>query len=356
MRDANDVTVEHAIVHIVDHGKPEPILSELELDLNGNNALKEYFSSQVENALGDPQTGSALFSEEGDQAAQEACFHILEEESFILSSQELARLLWAAMGKDQRIVPGSLAVMLYTASNYPDITFLALIKLDPGRALVQRVATQGGKQVVTFDVRGDVLPTTHEKLHKAALIPPRGFSAEFHLLLLDRQVAAVAANFFARKFLNTVPAIDPRTLTDAFYAAAQNAYNVLSFSPPEGVTRITPAEGVALQQHTNYALQTPAVNTSSWVAKLPLPKEARAVVAEQIKKRLPEDVKIEIDQTYARDKLLKKTRFRGDYGVLFEVELQHVDDVVKKRTEKKNPAGTIVTVLQIEVPHLEWVK
>lgn len=63
--------------------------------------------------------------------------------------------------------------------------------------------------MVKFEVHENGLPTTREKLHKAALIKP-----DYDLLLLDRQVSAMAASFFAQKFLGAVPA--QRRETGAF--------------------------------------------------------------------------------------------------------------------------------------------
>src|ERR1700749_2340686 len=239
MRNATNVEVRRAIVHIVDNRENEPILSAVDLPLMESKPLGEYFSSQVANALHDAQTSSAVFSTDAELTAARQCFRILKDgDSFIPASQELARLLFAAMGKDKRIAPGSLAVCVYTAANYPGVNFLALIKIDPARALVQKVARRDGKRVVSFDVNDLVMPTAREKLHKAALIPPPAEDKSFDLLLLDRQVTAVAADFFAYKFLNSIPAREPREMTNDFYIGALNAYNKLVGMPTRGAVHV----------------------------------------------------------------------------------------------------------------------
>jgi hypothetical protein len=356
MRDATDVTVQRAIVHLINHRKNDLIQSAEELDLAGNQKLRDYFSDQVRNALSDGQTRSAKLSPAGDQSAIQESYKILTDpKHFIPSSQELARLLFVAMGTDARIKPASLAVCVYSASNYSSSSFLALIKIDPTEALIEKVETQKGKQVVTFEVLNDVMPTKEVKLRKAALIPPKGTVKNLDLLLLDRQVTVVAANFFAYGFLNTVRAIEPSVLTQKLYLGAQKAYNRLQF-PPEGEPKITPAEAIAFQQEIEAVLQKPAVNIQSWPKTLPLSEEARNVVAVHIKTELPQEKKIPIDRDFARDKLLRITRFRGDYGVMFEVERKHFDEVVKKEEHWKSTDGKNMTRLIIEVPELQWVK
>jgi hypothetical protein len=245
-------------------------------------------------------------------------------------------------------------VCLYTASNYPSAKFLALIKLDPGNALVQRIGTQEGKQVVTFEVRENVLPTAREKLQKAALVPPVGMYDRFDLLLLDRQVPDVAT-FFAKTFLNTIPAIDAPTSTEVFHRVTQDATKQLMLKPPSGVDPITVGESIAVLAHRDNALRQHTVSLSGFVARLPLEKKARAVVNERLKKAFPEEGIIEIDKVSA-EKLLKRKRFRGDYGVFFEVDTERYDDVVKSIKPVPSPDDTPVTELKIHVTNLQWVK
>src|SRR5262249_48912354 len=125
---------------------------------------------------------------------------------FIDASQRLAQQLFLVM--DKRITPGSLAVCLYDATNYPGLHFLALLKIDPSETFVQRIGQDSaGKRIVSLDLRDDVMPTTREKLHKAALLKPKDAQESYDLLLLDRQVAP-AADFFARRFLGVELAMD----------------------------------------------------------------------------------------------------------------------------------------------------
>lgn len=356
MRDAVDVKVERAIVHLINHRKQDLILSEDELALKGNDKLRDYFSDQVRNALSDSQTGSARFSSDGDQSTIRASYKTLSGgKYFVPSSQELASLLFAAMGTDARIKPASLAICLYSASNYSVKNVLALIKIDPTEALIEKIETRDGKRIVNFEVRNDVMPTAREKLQKAALIPPKGMDGSFDLLLLDRQVAATAANFFAYTFLNTIRTRDPQETAKSFLLGTQIAHKKLVAAPADAPEHIDLKAADAFQQHIDIALQDPEIDLDTWADTLPLPEPAKAVVRDQIKKKFPQEGSIEIDTQYAHDHLLKKRRFRGDYGVVFEVDSDHYDDVVTdKRDILRN--GVKVTRLTIEVPGLQWVR
>jgi hypothetical protein len=366
LRDAVDPKVQRAVVHILDHlGQDGLTLSDDELVFDGNEPLRKYFSDQVSKALKDAQTGAARFSPDGEQGAIEECRRILDDDKQLVpSSKILAQRLFTAMSGDKqtqpgdrRILPGSLAVCLWTATNYPETNFLALIKLDPMKVFVQKVEPRNGKKVVSYEERGNVMPTKSEKLQKAAIIPPVGTSKNFDLLLLDRQVTPLAATFFAYTFLNTYPALDPTEATENLFYAVQDAYNRLVLAPPADPTHINPEEADALLQHTQTALQTPVVDLDKWVATLPLKEEAKVVVTEEIGKRLPGEGQVLVDQQHAHDKLLKKIRFRGGHGVVFEVAFDHYNDVVKQPvTTKKLKDGTVLTVITIEVPKLQWVR
>jgi hypothetical protein len=198
------------------------------------------------------------------------------------------------------------------------------------------------------------MPTKGEKLHKAAIIPPAGVTKAFDLLLLDRQTEKVAAKFFAYDFLNTTPVLAPKEATEKLFDAAVKALNVLSSA--HHPARIKPQEGYALQQQVQAALQTPVVNIDEWVASLPLKAAARAVVAEEISRRLPGEGQILVDQQHAREALFNKKRFRGEDGVMFEVNFNHYDDVVKQTVQKTRPDGKVVTTMTIEVVGLQWVR
>lgn len=354
MRNATDVVVQRAIVHRINHLNQTLTKSEVELDLTANAKLRDYFTDQVRNALSDNQTSSARFSANGSQAAITETYKILAgQKDLILSSQELARLLMTAMGTDARIKPdtSNLACCVYTASNYPGANFLALIKIDPNEALVEKVTNQKGKQIITFDVVPDVMPTKDVKLRKAALIPQKGTVKDLDLLLLDRQVTGVA-NFFALAFLNTTQVLDPNTSTKKFIFAAETTRKLLLKAPE----RIGPAESDVYMRHVEAAVRKGRVNRTKFVKEAPLPPKAKEELEKQLQKQFPEDNLIKFDKEYAQEVFLKKMRYRGDDGVLLEVNADRFKDVVQSMTpEPPLPDGTIITRVVLAVPNLHRV-
>ena len=362
MLNNKEVAVRDVIMHNISplaiKAEDKLFLADLEIPLKPESGVREYFEEQIKNVLKDTQTAAAIFSSNGDQETSRACYDILDSPNdrnkFISSSQQLAKRLFAAMGEDNRIKPGSLAVCLYEASAQDETHFLALLKLDVSKVFLQRpTKDKQGRKVVNLTQYNNGIPTIRERLQKAALVRPRQDGGDFDLLLLDRQVTEIAADFFARKFLNSVSAIDAKKATDLFYIGAQNAYNILKLT--EGESRITSRQADILLQHIDTALQSERVQIAPWVANMNLPEPAKQVIFREIDKRLSGIGEIAVDPSYAEEKLLKKRRFRGQFGLLFEVEADHYDDVVTG-SEEFFQNGKLITRLVLEIPGLKWVK
>jgi hypothetical protein len=354
MRDALDVHVERAIVHVVNHREKKPVCSQADLPLQSEPEFQKYLDDQVKNVLSDSETRAAKFVPEGDSTSASLCYDILGgKRQLVDASQQLAQRLFDAMGTDARIAPGSLIVCLYTATNHRAKRFLALIKIDPSEALVQKIARDPrGRRIVSFSISADVMPTARERLQKAALIQPKRRENDYDLLLLDRQVAKAAANFFAKGFLNAAPALDASARTERFYIGAQIAYNRLT-QPP---SLLTPEQADVLRQQIDAALRTETIDVTDWIDNLILPVEAKSVIKEEITRQLPADRQFDVDAEYAQKKLIHKYRFRGDLGVLLEVEAEHYEKVITNRIDIQRPDNTVVTQLTLEVPNLRWVK
>jgi hypothetical protein len=238
------IVVRRAIVHNLDPlHEQRPFLSEAELELRPEAKLKDYLEKHIANVLDDDDTGKAVFSSNGENVAAAHCRSIIESpnsrKGFVSSSQELAKRLFEAMRNDHRIRAGSLAICIFHKSDDTDAAHLALVKLDLGEVILQRTGKDPeGYRVVRFEVHENGLPSTRERLHKAAIIKP-----DYDLLLLDRQVSEMAASFFAQKFLGAEPAQDSETQT-ALYAAAVK----------QAVSKLQPHETVLLSERLDAAL------------------------------------------------------------------------------------------------------
>lgn len=342
------VTVERAIVHLINHLDEKVTESDVELDLTGNKKLRDYFNDQVQNAVDDDQTASAKFSTDGDHSAATECYKILDEpKNFISSSKELARLLMKAMGTDERIKPqtATLATCSYTHESHKGKKFLALIKLDPFDGFVEKVVPVSGGNLVTLEPVDNVMPSKEAKLRKAALIPPKGITPNLDLYLLDRQTAGVVAVFFGKTFLNTTVALDPIKAVSSFVSAADITRRTLMKMPEDKPERLGPNESDEFTRHVEEALLKGLVNKRKFIKQAPLHEKGKKLLEKRLKTYFADDTQIKFDRKYARKKYLEKFRYRGDQDFLLEFAAEAEKDVIQARVDDPRNNKTTLTLV-----------
>lgn len=347
MRDAGEIQIDCGVVHVLDHlAKSEPVLSQAELSLQSDATLSSYFAHQIQNALADPSATDARFVGPATNGVAQQCHAMLGDRGgFLQGSQDLARLLFTAMRKDRRIKPGSLAVFRYMASHYGERPFLAVLKLDLSEMLVLQVEKEAGRLIVTFRAVENVMPAARERLQKAALVqlPPSEGAPD--LLLLDRQTEEVAAEFFARGFLQAEPLLGVRDRTKKLHAALVSAYNQV-----KGL--LNPAQSEDLLLQTEAALRSTRFDLETWLGNLALPEAAKGSVRDRIRRDLRGEVEFALDSVYAREQLVDSLRFQGDFGFKLHVYADHYKDVVREKTDLADGRTRLV----LEVRNLHLVK
>jgi len=329
MRYAADIQLQELVVHILDPWHPNGlVLSETTCPLTDNRLLVEYFTSHIENSLGDKATKAAKFKEIATETTAGMCQGVLDGSlDLVEGSRQLAERLYNIMARNRVIKAGDLAVCLFRAGNRPEIPrYLALLKLDPS-AVLRHVTERDaqGNLFVNFEVQQDVLPTTRERLQKCAFVQPLDPRPDYDMMLLDWQVGRreerAVAKFFAEDFLNCEMALDARQRTRRLYVGALSAYNAIR-------PQLDPDEEDALRQSIDTVVRAESVDVDQWLSGLPLAEEHKAKIDQTVSERLP-DRAFDIDRDYAR-RLVEKRRFRGDFDLQVDVRADRYEQVIKK--------------------------
>jgi hypothetical protein len=388
MRKAESIQVQQAIVHVIDTGRkrnepehdgperdgperkrrqkaaPKLVKSDVELALDGGPELRSYLEGLVRNASHDAAAMEANFSDAAHATAR-ACYDLLADpRRFIPISQLLADGLYKASLGVGRVKPGSLVVCRYSTVEQDGVPLLALIKVDLTGVLTQHVRKTGDRQEVRLEFHPDGLPTLGERLQKAALVQPLRGAIAYHLLVLDRLAVRGAARYFTTAFLNAVPRLTPAEETKDFYARLVKAHELLTATPetdrlyrqltsvvpvePEELPILTPRESDDFRQRVPLLMQDQTVDTKAWVDALPYRPAAKQVLLGKLGER-----QFELDPTVAAD-LVGMIRFRGDYGVAFEMEANHRHEVILEE-ETVRRGDVTVKRLVLEVPNLQWI-
>jgi hypothetical protein len=281
----------------------------------------EYLTGHIANSLHDSQTRAAKVINTEPQGAVAICESLLlGRYDLVDASRRLATLLHTAIGGDRRITPGVFVVALCAEAQHGTNDLVAMLKLDPGSVFQQEWRTDAAGHVyLSVHLLADALPTVRERLQKAAFV--RAVQPDDHrrLLVLDRQVSGVSANFFLEDFLGAQAQFDEAQLTHELYSALRVARQDLAkrdVVPPDRLTTLDDfIRGVFAQQGIDLSQVLPQMR-----------REEREAVEREVDAR-------QLDRAFAFDpktlaKLTRKRRYRGDYGLRVEIDADHFDDVI----------------------------
>lgn len=348
MRDANPVYLDEAILHIVNPQGVGLVLSEVSLILADNRHLDEYLTRHISNSLQDPRTRAARFEEIGTKTPSGLCAGLLDDSiDLVQGSQELAQHLYAILEKDRRTKGAVLAVCLYRADNYPNIRFMALLKVDPSEVFRHRVSSdsRGNKYI---DLELDTEAFTHESLQKCAFVQPLHPRPEYDMMLLDTQVRNRQrrdyADYFGEQFLGAMQYFDDRRRTEELYKSLVSARNQLQ-------DELSDRERGDLDSRIQLAITSNAINIDSWLAELPLSDTGKAKLDQVVSEKLP-DRQFELDPEFSQG-LTKKRRFRGDYGLKVEVQTQHSNQTITS-VERIEDEPSRQPFYRVTIETLKW--
>ena len=323
MRDAVNITIEEIIIDILDPQGQGLILSNVPLPLEGDQALVDYFTSHIETTLRDSSIKAASFKNINPEQPSGFCQAILSKETPITEgSQKLAEALYGIMDGDRRITAGDLAVVLFSAENYPYSRFLAIIKIDPSQ-IFRHVIREDRRGNVYVSFEPETMAFTNERLQKCAIVQPLNpRHPEYDMLLLDRQTSLEErsiARFFTESFLDAEEAFDPRKYSERFYrgvVAAQNRVKDL----------LTPEDEAVLDEHIRSAVSSPRVNCDVWLEDLPLPEQVVLQIDESISEYVPER-QFNLDTGLSK-RLARWIKVRGDHGFRLDVPAENYWTIV----------------------------
>lgn len=346
MREIEKIGLERAILHQVDAGPSGLRMSNRELPLDDSPKLGEFLAGHVRNGLKDSQTRAAKWlPSQPPSSVPAVCQALLDgTQDLITASHQLATALHEAIGVDQRIARGTLAVCVYwdaAASDQDAEQFIALVKLDPSDVFRPEWRTdESGLSYLAVSELPDALPTLHERLQKCAFVRASRPGDEYQLLVLDRQVADASARFFMEGFLGAEVAFDDQALTEGLYRALITARRQLQATLP--VDRL-----IALDDAIRGLFAGEVVDLGEWLPTLP--QAERNAIDNEVHQR-------HLDRAFALHRgtqarlLGGKIRYRGDNGLQVQVDRDSYSDMV----ELDEIAGQVPRRFRVTIETSTW--
>lgn len=328
MRDIGGIQLISVIVHIftprVESKQkvvPGWILSDEPMNLALNEPAYDFISVHIRNVLSDENLWTAKFTDlASDRPAMITKKLIKSPDQLILESKTLAKILFNILERDRRTSVCDLAVCLFTAENYPDKTFIALLKLDPSAVFHNNVIEIDGKQVVELVIEN--LAFTTERLQKAAIIQEFSAENEYDLLLVDTQTwegkGPEIAKYFSGTFLGSEITYDSTRMTGDLWNAFIESENQLIKAGYSKVASDFRTRAISTLQMHDFSL-------GSWLDGLPYIDPEKKLIQQVMRARLHKGDFI-IDPK--RVSLIPlKVRFRGSNGLIVEINLKNINDL-----------------------------
>ncbi len=336
MKNVSTVSITHAIIHLVDPSKEEPVLSDRPLLLAPDSEIRAYFEDHIRNSLHDTAARTASFKD--DSQLKGLSDTILGYPSkFVETSKKIAQHLFDS--SDKRISNGAVAICLYTSPEFAEVKrFIAILKLDHSDGFSPVPKKEKDGIFVDFKKIKDVVPSKREKLLKCAFIRPRSDAdlATYDMVVLDRQTSSTnePALFFVEKFLGAEYFATSTDLTRKFYVNSVNTVNLLRDTIGEEKSEY-------VRKAIDVAMRGESIDTELWVSNLSIAKVAKETLKKALDDQL-HDSSFEVDEAVAA-KLVKKRVFKAP-GLRMTIDADAYDSIVFSTTKEN---GYIQLVLRV---------
>lgn len=220
----NDITVNDAIIHILDSNATEPILNEYVLQLNEDTY--KFIFKHIEKCLKDEELKYAVFNSERSIVKEMVDEYLSGADKDIVNlSKELAKQLFPIMKGNASIPSCDLLIASIDTDQGP---MIALLKMDYVKNFTHEVNFIEDKIGIGIVPQAAGLPGSSQRIQKAAFIKKSTEDDTYNLMVLDKQKKSkddendYGANYFLMNFLRCSIISNERDMTKTFLKAAES--------------------------------------------------------------------------------------------------------------------------------------
>jgi hypothetical protein len=329
-----DISINEAVLHVLDNSADEPILNNYQLELNDDSY--RFILSHIERVLKDDNLKYAKFMQKEDNVIKDTCSDYLDGGLGIMpTSSNIAKELFYSMEKINTIPSCDLLVVSFSTEYGPMIGILKIDYIKQYTHLINFVDDNVGIQLTPIKT---VLPDK-KKIQKAAFIRPVRENQEYDLLVFDKDYLKdsdeYGKNYFVDKFLECYLVENDRDKTKQFL----NAVEIWTRSNFKNEA----VKAERLRSNIKFALNTNDEIDIYKLAKklLPFEQSQKGFIAYMQDRDLE---KFEVDKEYLEKKLSKlKIKVSSD------IDLNITDDAYKdinKFEIKDNGDGSISMIIK----------
>lgn len=179
----NDINVNEAIVHILDSVGSEPVLNEFKLELDENTY--KFIYRHIQKCLANEDLKYAKFNNERNVVKDLVKDYLNGNSNNLIEiSKELARQLFSLIKCNVSIPSGDLIVASIITDKGP---MIAILKLDYVENFTHEINFIEKKIGIGLTTQMAGLPSSGQKIQKAAFIKPIREGDSFNLMILNKQ-------------------------------------------------------------------------------------------------------------------------------------------------------------------------
>lgn len=216
-----EITINEAIVHILDNNGDEALLNEYTLELN--EEVHTFLKKHIERCLKDEELKYAVFNKERNIVKEISQEYLNGMNNIIDVSKELARQMFILMKGDGNIPSCDLVVVSISTEYGP---LIGILKMDYIKNYTHSVDYIDNKMGINIISELTGLPVSSQKIQKCAFIKPIIDDQEFSLMVIDKQSRSkdkegYGSNYFISKYLGCSIIDNERDMTKNFLKATE---------------------------------------------------------------------------------------------------------------------------------------
>ncbi len=217
----NDITINEAIIHILDSNSDEPILNNFSLELNED--VYKFILKHLQRSFKDEELKYAVFDKRTVVKDVSQEFLKGENLSFIEASKELARQLFSFIKGNGNIPSCDLMVVNLTTEYGP---MLAILKMDYVKNFTHEIDFIDEQIGINIIPHTTGLPGGGQRLQKSAFIKLIKDEQDFNLMVIDKQAKGkndeeYGSNYFISSYLGCSIIKNERDMTKGLLKAAE---------------------------------------------------------------------------------------------------------------------------------------
>lgn len=226
-----EVSINEAIIHVLDNNADEPILNEYALDLDEEKY--NFLLKHIQKCLKDEDLKYGVFNEEANIVKDLSQEYLNGENNLLVVSKELARQMFILMRSKGNIPSCDLIVISFTTEFGP---ILGIFKMDYIKNYVHTIDFVDNKLGIDIVPQFTGLPGSSQRIQKCAFLKPIRKESNFDLMVIDKitknkdsnKEQAISEdeqeyglNYFINEYLGCTTFDNKRDITKNFVKAAE---------------------------------------------------------------------------------------------------------------------------------------